>query len=90
MEKPNEKVEIKTPPKLFNETQAVINSISEMIDGDFISYWISVNSSIVRDDVIAFYEILKNNRKKDKLYLFIKSSGGSGEASLRIVKLLRK
>ncbi|RRJ90095.1 hypothetical protein EG240_10115 [Paenimyroides tangerinum] len=90
MEKPNEKVEIKTPPKLFNETQAVINSISEMIDGDFISYWISVNSSIVRDDVIAFYEILKNNRKKDKLYLFIKSSGGSGEASLRIVNLLRK
>src|SRR5690606_18510969 len=71
-------------------TQAVINSISEMIDGDFISYWISVNSSIVRDDVIAFYEILKNNRKKDKLYLFIKSSGGSGEASLRIVNLLRK
>ena len=82
--------EIKTPPKLFKETQRLIDGISKKLDGDFMSYWISANSRIVGDDIIAFYEILKNNKKRDTLYLFIKSDGGSGEASLRIVNLLRK
>lgn len=83
-------IEIKTPPKLFEETQQLIQDISNDLDGDFVSYWISANSRIVGDDIIAFYEILKNQKKRDKLYLFIKSDGGSGEASLRIVNLLRK
>ncbi len=83
-------IEIKTPPKLFDETQNLIKEISKNLDGDFMSYWISANSKILGDDIIAFYEILKNNKKRDKLYLFIKSEGGSGEASLRIVNLLRK
>ncbi|WP_300671193.1 ATP-dependent Clp protease proteolytic subunit [Soonwooa sp.] len=83
-------IEIKTPPKLFNETQNLIQKLSDLLDGDFMSYWTSANSRIVGDDIIAFYEILKHNKKKDNLYLFIKSDGGSGEASLRIVNLLRK
>ena len=85
-----ENIEIKNPPKLYTETQNIIKQLSSSLDGDFMSYWISANSSIVGDDIIAFYEIVKNNKKKDKLYLFIKSDGGSGEASLRIVNLLRK
>lgn len=84
------KIEIKSPPKLYNETQIIIEQISKDIDGDFISYWISANSMINSDDIVAFYEILKNNKNKDKLYLFLKSDGGSGEASLRITNLLRK
>lgn len=84
------KIEIKSPPKLYNETQIIIEDISKEIDGDFISYWISANSMIVGDDIVAFYEILKNNKNKEKLYLFLKSDGGSGEASLRITNLLRK
>ena len=83
-------IETKVPPKLFDETQNLIKQISAKLDGDFISYWTSTNSQIAGDDTIAFYEILKNNQKKDCLYLFIKSDGGSGEASLRIVNLLRK
>ncbi|MCU0328989.1 MAG: hypothetical protein MUE53_08365 [Chitinophagales bacterium] len=86
----NQNIEIKSPPKLFKETQSLIQEISDKLDGDFISYWISMNSRMVGDDTIAFYEIVKNNKTKDKLYLFIKSDGGSGEASLRIVNLLRK
>ncbi|MGB3196614.1 MAG: hypothetical protein WBB17_02720 [Saprospiraceae bacterium] len=78
------------PPKLFHETQSLIKGISKNLDGDFISYWISSNSRIVGDDVVAFYDALKVEKKKDSLYLFIKSDGGSGEASLRIVNLLRK
>lgn len=86
----NKKIDIKTPPKLFNETQSLIQEISKNLDGDFITYWVSANSRIIGDDTVAFYEILKNNVKKEKLYIFIKSDGGSGEASLRIVNLLRK
>src|ERR1700753_3897924 len=84
------KIDIKTPPKLFKETQNVIKSISQNLKGDFISYWTSSNSRIVGDDIVAFYEVLKGEQKNESLFLFIKSDGGSGEASLRIVNLLRK
>jgi hypothetical protein len=84
------KVKIKAPPNLFNETQELVKTISKTLDGDFIAYWISANSLIVGDDSIAFYEVLNGSKKKDTLYLFIKSDGGSGEAALRIVNLLRK
>lgn len=87
---PVKKNDIKIPPKLFEETQSLIKIISKTLDGDFISYWTSGNSRIAGDDIVAFYEALKNEKKKDTLYLFIKSDGGSGEASLRIVNLLRK
>lgn len=84
------KVETKTPPKLFKETQAIISKISSHVDGDFVSYWVSRNSRIAGEDAVAFYEVFKTKKKKDTLYIFIKSDGGSGEASLRIVNLLRK
>ena len=84
------KITIKIPPNLFIETQNLIKSILEVIDGDFISYWISDSGSIKNEDIIAFYEVLKNEKKKDTLYIFLKSDGGSGQSSLRIVNLLRK
>lgn len=84
------KKEIKFPPKLFNETQSLIKAITKNLKGDFISYWTSGNSRITGEDIVAFYEALKNDKKKDTLYLFVKSDGGSGEAALRIVNLLRK
>ena len=84
------KITAKVPPKLFKETQALIKNITQNLKGDFISYWTSGNSRIVGDDIVGFYEVLKGEKKKDTLYLFIKSDGGSGEAALRIVNLLRK
>ncbi len=81
---------IKTPPKLFAETQSLISQINKMIDGDFMTYWISGGSRIVDEDAIAFYEVLRNKTRKENLYLFIKSNGGDGESSLRIINLLRK
>lgn len=86
----NEQIHIKVPPKLFDETQRVIKQISARLDGDFISYWISGNSRIVHEDAVAFYEVLRGRRKRRHLYLFIKSDGGNGQASLRIINLLRK
>lgn len=83
------KKNIKTPPKLFNETQKLINAISKQLDGDFLAYWTSSNSRIVGDDTISFNEVFKARPNKGTLYLYLKSDGGSGEASLRIVNLLR-
>ena len=80
----------KKPPILFKETQEVIQQISNELDGDFLSYWTSDNSRIADEDIMAFYQILKSISKSETLYFFLKSDGGSGEASLRIVNLLRK
>ena len=82
------KVEIKKPPILFDETQKVVSSIAEKLDGDFLTYWTSGNSRIVDEDVIAFFEVLRDRKNRAKLYFFVKSGGGSGEGSLRIVNLL--
>lgn len=83
-------IPIKVPPKLFEETQTIIQEIASKLDGDFITYWISGSSRIVDEDAIAFYEVLRSKKRRRNLYLFIKSEGGSGEASLRIINLLRK
>ena len=82
--------EIKRPPVLFKQTQAIVNRIQEKIDGDFLSYWCSDKTRIIMEDVVAFYDTLKNKKKSKRLYLFIKSDGGNGQASLRITHLLRE
>ncbi len=81
--------QIKRPPVLFKETQAVIKKFSKHFDGDFITYWVSDTSRIIHDDVVVFYEMMKQRKHKKTLYLFIKSEGGNGQASLRIINLLR-
>lgn len=88
---PKEKkaIEIKKPPVLFEKSQQLIRAFKAKCDGDFMTYWISSNSAISDEDTIAFYEVL-NSKQSDTLNLFIKSDGGSGEGSLRIVNLLRQ
>jgi hypothetical protein len=89
MTKKKSETPIKRPPVLFKETQALIKQLGEHFDGDFISYWVSDNSRIINDDVVVFYEMMKNHPRKKTLYLFLKSNGGNGQASLRIINLLR-
>jgi hypothetical protein len=86
----NNEIKIKQPPILFEETQALIKKIRANLDGTFISYWNNPRGSVCQNDVLGFYEILEQIGKKEKIYLFIKSSGGNGKASLRIVNLIRK
>lgn len=81
---------IKKPPVLFSRTQKIVKAIEAKTGGRFISYWTSAAGSVCQDDVNAFYEILQKIGKQKDLSLFIKSQGGSGRASLRIVNLLRK
>ncbi|HSI64678.1 MAG TPA: ATP-dependent Clp protease proteolytic subunit [Candidatus Saccharimonadia bacterium] len=83
-------VKINKPPILFAQTQKIISKIEKKLDGAFIAYWSSGNGSVCHNDVAAFFEVLKEIGPQKKLYLFIKSNGGNGQAALRIVNLLRQ
>ena len=83
-------VKINKPPILFSQTQRIIAQIEKKLDGAFIAYWSSGNGSVCHNDVAAFFEVLKALGPQKKLYLFIKSNGGNGQAALRIVNLLRQ
>ncbi len=83
-------VPLKQPPVLMPKTQETVKQINKLIDGVFVTYWNGNNGSICGNDVIAIYEMLQRVKKTDTLYLFIKSDGGNGKASLRIVNMLRQ
>ncbi len=85
-----EDIEITKPPVLFTNTQEQIKKIEEYLGGRLICYWNSVNGSICQNDVVTFNEILQDMTQEKKIYLFVKSGGGDGKASLRIVNLLRQ
>lgn len=81
---------LKSPPILFERTQRVIREIDSLLGERFVTYWNSPNGSICNNDVIGLYGILRSIGRVDRLSLFIKSDGGSGQASLRMVNLLRQ
>lgn len=84
------KKKIIKPPILFPKTQTLIKKIQSSKKIKLLSYWNSIRGSICQNDVNAVYEIIKDWPIQDKIYLFIKSDGGDGKASLRIINLLRK
>jgi hypothetical protein len=85
-----ENVTLVKPPLLYKETQAIIKEIEQKRGIKLLCYWNSVNGMISQNDVNAFYEIIKDWELQEEIYLFIKSSGGNGKASLRIINLLRQ
>ena len=88
--KRSERARVKQPPVLFDKTQAIINKLSSLLGGKFVAYFNNPRGNVCHDDVVALYELLQQVGKSDVVHLFIKSSGGSGQASLRIVNLLRQ
>jgi hypothetical protein len=81
---------LKDPPILFHKTQKVIRQIEERIGSRLITYWNSPDGRICNNDVTGLYGILRSIGRVDSLFLFIKSDGGFGQASLRMVNLLRQ
>lgn len=81
---------IKQPPVLFHKTQALLAELSTALGGTFISYWNNPIGAVCHSDVVALYEVLQKIGKQETLYLFLKSGGGNGQASLRLVNLLRQ
>jgi len=75
---------------LFEKTQKVIGQIEEKLGERLITYWNSPSGSICSNDVIGLYGILRSIGKVEGLSVFIKSDGGYGQASLRMINLLRQ
>lgn len=84
----NNKKTPKQPPMLFLQTQEIIEAIEKFLDAPLITYFNSNSGSVCENDAIGFFRQLKGKKFK-KLYLYIKSDGGSGIAALKIVSILR-
>ena len=81
---------VKTPPVLFDKTQRVLKEIQGLVEGTFLTYWTSEYGSICGNDVQAMYEALRAVQPREHITLFVKSDGGDGTSSLRLVHLLRE
>jgi hypothetical protein len=88
--KNSKETKIKKPPVLFNETQAILSQIEKSMNMPILTYWNSNDGSVCYNDINAIYEVLQSIGKQTEIGIFIKSGGGSGQASLRIINLLRK
>jgi len=90
MPKRSRRVRVKTPPLLYEKTQQVLARVQRRVEGTFLAYWTSTSGSVCDNDVMALHEILNGIGPRAQLTLFVKSDGGSGMASLRMVHLLRR
>lgn len=68
----------------------MIEQLTSMLGGPVITYWNNPRGSVCANDVIALNEVLERLGAHETIYLFIKSDGGSGQVSLRMVNLLRQ
>jgi hypothetical protein len=84
------RVKIKHPPVLFEKTQKVIRGIEARLGGSLLTYWNSPIGSICFNDVIGLFGVLRKRGHVEHLHFFVKSDGGSGQASLRMVNLVRQ
>jgi len=78
------------PPMLIERTQPVLDRLATLLGEPVITYWISSKGSICQSDVASLYALLRNVGSLERLSVFVKSDGGSGQASLRMVNLLRR
>lgn len=84
------KAQTQQPPILFKKTQKVIAQLEAQLGERFIAYWNSSDGSICDNDVSGLFGVLRSIGPINRLSLFIKSDGGSGQVSLRMVNLLRQ
>jgi hypothetical protein len=68
----------------------LLAKIATFLGGPLITYWNGPRGGICQNDVLALYEILEKIGRQETIYLFLKSDGGNGQASLRLVNLLRQ
>ena len=85
-----EDIAIKEPPVLFEESQQIIGKLTDMLGAPVLTYWNGFRGSVCNNDVMGFYELLEALGPQETIYLFIKSDGGNGKASLRIASLIRQ
>jgi hypothetical protein len=84
------RVKVKTPPLLYERTQRLLGRIQGKVEGTLFSYWTSTGGSVCDNDVTALHALLEARGPQERIALLVKSDGGSGMASLRLVHLLRR
>ena len=62
MPKRRPRVRVKTPPLLFEATQAILGRIQRQVDGTFLTYWTSTSGSVCDNDVMALHDLLQAHR----------------------------
>jgi hypothetical protein len=82
--------DFKQPPVLFDKTQELVGQIAALLGGPLITYWNNPRGAVCGNDLVALYEILQKVGRQETIYLLIKSGGGHGQSSLRLVNLLRQ
>lgn len=81
---------LKQPPVLFSKTQEIMARLEKRLGGKIITYWTNPRGAVCHNDVIGLFRLLENIGQQDTLFLMVKSDGGNGKASLRMVNLLRR
>ncbi len=81
---------IQRPPVLFSRTQKIVEQLERHMGPGFLAYWNSNNGSVCQNDVVGMYGVLRRLGPQARITLFVKSEGGSGQASLMMVNLLRQ
>lgn len=80
----------KLPPVLFERTQAILAQLEAKLNHPVVTYWNATEGAICTNDLVGLYAVLQTVGRIEQISLFIKSDGGFGEASLRMVNLLRQ
>ena len=70
----------------MERTQPVIERLSALLGEPVFTYWNSTKGAICQNDVAGLYALVRSTGQVDRLSLFIKSDGGSGQAALRIIR----
>lgn len=82
-------IPLKIPPNLYKKTQKQLKQLEKLLGCPVLSYFKPPNGNIWSQDLYAIMQCLKAIGKTDKLAVFIRSDGGSGMVSLRVIHLLR-
>lgn len=85
-----EEIQIKEPPVLFEGTQDILSKLEKLLGTPVLTYWNGYRGSVCANDVVGFYELLESIGHQKCIHLFLKSSGGNGQASFRIINLIRQ
>ena len=81
--------EIEQSPILFEESQEIIRKLKTFYEGDVLSYWMPKWVSMEQPQIYVLNKIITKHKNSDRLFVILKSFGGSGEAALRAVHLFR-
>ena len=82
-------IKFKSYKPYFQKTQSLLATLQEKLQTTILVYYVPNKYQIASEHVNYFLEILKDIGEKEKISLILYSRGGEGEASVRIVNLIR-